>query len=208
MAWREFCAHSIPAPSKRGFGSTVMCEMVKMRLEAEAHLDFPSTGLVWQIQCAAEQILQAKRSSSIGKNVEPADSKPAVSGRPRVLVVEDEPIVALEIAEVLAKSGFKVIGPARSVNQALGLISQHGCDAAVLDINLGSETSEAVALELDKHGTQFVTLSGYSRDQHPSAFNGAVALAKPMVAEALVAELGKCVSADAGYELRPAAALV
>jgi hypothetical protein len=53
----------------------------------------------------------------------------------------------------------------------------------VLDINLGSETSEAVVLKLAKYGTQFVTLSGYPLYQHPSAFNRAAAVAKPLGAK-------------------------
>jgi len=46
-----------------------------------------------------------------------------------------------------------------------------GCEAAVLDVNLGFETSERVAPELKKRGRPFVALSGYSHDQHPTAFS-------------------------------------
>lgn len=71
---------------------------------------------------------------------------------------------------------------------ALDLIMYAGCDAAVLDINLGSETSEAVGLELKDRGTPVVILSGHSREQQASVFCDAPALAKPLQPEHLVAE--------------------
>ena len=102
--------------------------------------------------------------------------------------------MALEIAQMLIKAGFKIVGPARTANQALQLVSEVGCDAAVLDINLGDETSEPVALVLTQHGTPFVTASGYSREQLPPVFNGVPALAKPLRPELLIAELKKCIA--------------
>jgi DNA-binding response OmpR family regulator len=107
-------------------------------------------------------------------------------------VVEDEPLVAIEIAHILKKAGFDVIDPARSVAPALSLIEERGCDAAVLDINLGGETSEPVAWRLLTRGAPFVALSGYSGTQHPPVFSGAPALAKPVRPELLVAELRRC----------------
>jgi DNA-binding response OmpR family regulator len=105
----------------------------------------------------------------------------------RVLVVEDEALLALEIAEHLAAADFEVVGPATSVSKALKLIGARGCDVAVLDVNLGSENSEPVALALKERGTPFVIVSGNSREHHPSGFKGAPSLSKPLQAAALVA---------------------
>jgi CheY-like chemotaxis protein len=99
-----------------------------------------------------------------------------VSAAPRILIVEDEAIVALEIAEILKQGGFCAVGPACSVAQALELLKANGCDAAVLDINLGKETSEAVAMVLTQLNTPFVTVSGYSKAQKPAVFADAPAL--------------------------------
>src|SRR5262249_6300767 len=122
-------------------------------------------------------------------NKKPARSSPAAPGRPRILVLEDEAVVAIEIAQVLVKAGFEVVGPARAASQALQLLNEMGCDAAVLDVNLGNETSEKVALRLMERGTPFITLSGYSKEQHPLLFNGARSLAKPLQPKLLLAEL-------------------
>ena len=109
----------------------------------------------------------------------------------RVLVVEDDALLGLDIAEQLEDAGFEVIGPAISVAKAFRMMEEAGCDAAVLDVNLGKETAEAVAIELRARGTPFIVLSGYSSDQHPPGFHGAPSLAKPARPEDLIAMLGK-----------------
>jgi DNA-binding response OmpR family regulator len=114
--------------------------------------------------------------------------------RRRVLVVEDEALVAMEIGAALSEAGWEVAGPASTVAQALALIAQTGCDAAVLDSNLGTETAEPIAIELIRAGTPFVTVSGYSRDQQPPAMRNGHLVGKPLSPELVVAELNRCLS--------------
>jgi DNA-binding response OmpR family regulator len=111
----------------------------------------------------------------------------------RVLVVEDDALLAIDIANQLSDAGFDVVGPATSAAKALRLVGETGCDAAVLDVNLGSETAEPVAHELRARGTPFVVLSGYSSDQHPPGFHGAPTLTKPARPADLVAMLLRCI---------------
>src|SRR5262244_3382338 len=91
----------------------------------------------------------------------------------RVLVVEDDVLVGLDIAQQLTDVGLEVVGPAISVARALRLMGERVCDVAVLDVNLGSETAEPIALELRARRTPFVVVSGYSSEQHPPSFHGA-----------------------------------
>jgi PAS domain S-box-containing protein len=58
IAWRERCAHPITAPSRNGFGSTVIGDLVKRSLGAQVELDYPSTGLTWQLRCPATEVLE------------------------------------------------------------------------------------------------------------------------------------------------------
>ena len=113
--------------------------------------------------------------------------------RARVLIVEDNGLVALEIVHAVRAAGLVVSGPARDVNGALELIACEGCDAAILDINLGKETSEAVAFELKKRQTPFLVVSAYSRDL-PLVFRDVPALTKPIVPALLIAELMRCIN--------------
>ena len=112
----------------------------------------------------------------------------------RVLVVEDDALLGLDIAQQLTDAGLEVLGPAISVAKGLRLVAQTGCDVAVLDVNLGGETAEPIALELRARGTPFVVLSGYSSDQHPPGFQGAPMLFKPARPEEIIAIVFKCVA--------------
>lgn len=80
----------------------------------------------------------------------------------RVLVVEDSYLTARSVARMLEGIGAEIVGPAPSVAKAIALIELKGCDAAVLDINLGDETVEAVAVRLESEGRPYFFISGYA----------------------------------------------
>ncbi len=85
---------------------------------------------------------------------------PALAGK-RVLIVEDEMLVAMLIEEFLADLGCTTIGPCGSVAMALEAIRTEELDMAVLDVNLGGETVYPVADALASRAIPFLFLSGY-----------------------------------------------
>jgi len=98
----------------------------------------------------------------------------------RVLVVEDEWIVALDLTMFLTDAGYKVIGPASRVSDALALLEKEDIDAAILDINLSGETSKPIALHLKNKGTPFVFLTGYSRGHLDPELSSEIVVNKPL----------------------------
>jgi len=110
----------------------------------------------------------------------------------RVLVVEDEFMIGLDIGQQLAAAGFEVVGPAMSVAKALRLVAHSGCDIAVLDVNLGGETSEPVAEKLRASGKPFVVLTGYCPDHLVPPFDGVTILTKPPCLADLLAAVRVC----------------
>src|SRR5438046_4512074 len=110
----------------------------------------------------------------------------------RVLVVDDEPLVALDIAQQLSEAGYEIVGPATSVAGAFRLLKEKDCDAVVLDVRLGDETSEGIAQELRTIGKPFVVLSGYSGENLKAKFGDAPLLSKPPRLGLLVAALKDC----------------
>jgi DNA-binding response OmpR family regulator len=118
------------------------------------------------------------------------------SSRPRVLIVEDDALLAMETTQILAEAGFDVTCVAGSVAKALACINSADLDGAVLDVNLGQETSEAVAHELLKRGTPFVTLSAYAREELPAVLQSAPYVTKPLLALVLIRELRRCLELD------------
>jgi DNA-binding response OmpR family regulator len=95
----------------------------------------------------------------------------------RVLVVEDDFLIAIEISQQLADAGFEIVGPAASVAGASEFVDS--CDVAVLNFILGNETSEPIARRLQTAGKPFVLLSGYSTNDLQALFDGTTILTKP-----------------------------
>ena len=101
-----------------------------------------------------------------------------LSGR-RVLVVEDETMVAWLLEDMLADFGCAVVGPAAGVNQALAMLDAEAFDAAVLDVNLKGQKSYPVADALAARGVPFVFSTGYNKDSLPKRYQSFPMLQKP-----------------------------
>jgi len=113
-----------------------------------------------------------------------------LAGR-RVLVVEDETLVAMLVEDTLADAGVVVLGPVATVAEALALLGSDRPDLAVLDLNLAGETSEPVADALVRMGVPFVVASGYGASGVPARLSGVPVLAKPYAPEELTAALAR-----------------
>jgi DNA-binding response OmpR family regulator len=97
----------------------------------------------------------------------------------RILIVEDEPMLAFALEETLLDAGFEIAGVAGDLAAALAIIESGVCDAAVLDVNLSGVSAGPAALALSGRGLPFLILSGYASSQLPGAFSGAPRLQKP-----------------------------
>lgn len=107
----------------------------------------------------------------------------------QILVVEDDAFLAMSLAMDLEDAGFDVVGPFTSASQAVAGLATHHVDFGILDMNLGSETSETVAEALSAQNIPFVVATGYSDAQLTGPFAGASILSKPYQVEDLVAAL-------------------
>ena len=112
----------------------------------------------------------------------------------RILVVEDDVLLAMDLEMLLERAGCRVIGPAASVDAAIRLLAHQQADGAVLDVNLGSETAFPVADLLADRGIPFVWLSGHSAEMIPSRHSDRPLVGKPYVGEALLAALAATVA--------------
>ncbi len=111
----------------------------------------------------------------------------------RILIVEDDALLGLDLKGHLERTGFSVLGPAASASKALALLTKDSCDAAILDVHLGrGQTSEPVAQELRLRGTPFVTVTAYSHEHRPEVFSGFPVLSKPVRTLDVIAELQRC----------------
>jgi DNA-binding response OmpR family regulator len=107
----------------------------------------------------------------------------------KVLVVEDEALIAMDLGATLRRAGCRVVGPAPGIEQALRTIAAEEADVALLDVNLGGEEIFPVADELARRGIPFVFLTGYGRDALPERFRDRPTSPKPYSAKPLLAKL-------------------
>jgi CheY-like chemotaxis protein len=101
-----------------------------------------------------------------------------LAGR-RILVVEDEMLVAMLVEDLLLELGCQVVGPASSVSGALALAANERLDGAILDVNLGTELAYPVADALKRAGVPFVFVTGYGQRGLTDAYEGHPTLGKP-----------------------------
>ena len=79
---------------------------------------------------------------------------------PRILVVDDEPLISMLMGDWLVELGCEVVGPARSVKEGLDMAGSADLDGAILDINLSGDKSYAVAEALSERGVPFAFATG------------------------------------------------
>jgi CheY-like chemotaxis protein len=106
----------------------------------------------------------------------------------RILIVEDDPIIALDLAEMLQSAGAAVVGPTHTVARALRLIERQAIDAAVLDYRLERDTAILVGERLTRDGVPFLFHTS-SRPGPERAFPSVRILDKPTRPERLIAEI-------------------
>lgn len=105
----------------------------------------------------------------------------------RVLVVEDETIVALDVCENLQDFGCEILGPAPSVAKALAVLETQTPDVALLDENLDGEVVTPIAETLHRRNISFAVMSGYNRSRTGGAIlDDAPRIAKPASTAAIV----------------------
>ncbi|MGE0746768.1 MAG: response regulator [Rhodospirillales bacterium] len=113
----------------------------------------------------------------------------------RILIVEDETIIALDLKETFNVLGAEVVGPAMSGDEALDLIALGNLDAAVVDVNLGGKLGGGVAAALRAVRVPTVVLTGRLAADLPEEFRGLPVVPKPFgdadLIRAVVAALGK-----------------
>lgn len=188
ILWRESGGPPVKAPKRRGFGSTIIERSIPFELKGEAELRFKLTGLEAEFllpQRYFEPIAtgtidstrlatgEAKTADSISKSVTP--NLPS-----HVLVVEDSMIIALDTEENLKRLGVGSVQVESTVAGALKSIDARRPDLAIIDFNLGTESSMPVAKHLASLGVPFALATGYADiNEQVQEFGASAVMHKP-----------------------------
>src|SRR5690242_259981 len=114
----------------------------------------------------------------------------------RVLVVEDEALIAMMLEDMLVGFGCVVVGPIARLAQAVSAARGHELDCAVLDINLNGEVVLPVADALEGRGVPFVFVSGYGSIGADRRFAGRPFVRKPFKRDEIARALAQLVPGD------------
>ncbi len=187
LNWVENGGPVTSAPSTRNFGLKVIVASVEQQLSGKAAFDWDPNGLRCQLSVPRSELNKLRAFQAVRDG---GDKNGAVIGllqenRPRVLLVEDEALVAMMIQETLIEFGFQVLGPVSTASEALAAARERSIDAAVLDINLGDGLVYTVAEILAERGVPFVFVTGYDADSVDARFTGIPILQKPIERESL-----------------------
>lgn len=109
--------------------------------------------------------------------------------RPRILIVEDEPLIALMLTDMLAELGFEVAASVTQVGAALTALDELTFDVALLDVNIGAQKIDPVADLLAERGIPFIFTTGYGNSGIPAGHAERAILQKPFHIDELAAVL-------------------
>ena len=204
MRWTENGGPPVAATIRRGFG-TKLIESSAASAGGEAKMLIGADGVRWTIAVplaadpspgpvtAAPLVLEALSADQGSPGLDRHVGSKRLEGK-RILVVEDESLLAMDIAGQLEDAGAIVIGPAGTAAAALSLIEQYRFHGALLDANLAGNPVDDIAAALVDNNIPFVFVSGYSRASLPKAFDAVELLSKPFNARGLLAAVTKLVA--------------
>jgi PAS domain S-box-containing protein len=184
LSWKESNGPQVRVPSTRGFGMTLIEETLRS-LGGEAVIHYYAEGLTCEITLPLPQ--ETPTRAGTGSAGAKAELSSAALERPinqtlkgkRVLVVEDEPLLSMDMEASLREIGCEVIGSAGTLAQANQLIAGSGFDAALLDANLAGQPVDELAVALTQRNIPFAFVTGYGREALPRGFQEALVLGKP-----------------------------
>lgn len=122
---------------------------------------------------------------------------------PHILVVDDEPLVALLVADWLAELGYDVVGPIAKVPEAMRLVEEARLDGALLDVNLGAGDSFTLADAVRAKGIPLAFITGNASCTLPPRFTDLPVLGKPFEFEAMQALAERLFPAGPGMPASP-----
>jgi CheY-like chemotaxis protein len=161
LVWQEAGGPGAAPPTRKGFGLTVL-QTAASDLGAVSNCHFGHEGFVYTLQGPFESVLPEAVVVPFERTPEATCTDAPSRMLTRILIVEDEGLIALQLQEDVEGAGHQVVGPARSLRHGLMLASQERIDAALLDVSLGQETSAPIAEQLLARAIPFAFTTGYA----------------------------------------------
>jgi len=185
LNWVETGGPRPKLPTTRGFGLNVIHASIEGQLGGRVELDWTDQGLL----CRLTFPFGGSSSHSIVEAAPPAETKPFVAAKlvpgTRVLLVEDEAMVAMLVKDALDELGMEMDGPFTTLTSALAAAQTTDASAALLDVNLAGEWVYPAADVLRARGIPIVFTTGYGGEDVDAKYCDVPVLTKPFQVEQL-----------------------
>lgn len=208
LDWQENNGPAVPSPRQTGFG-TKLIRRIAHNYGGRAAIDFRAGGVACHIELPLEDEVKGatdlrNRPEALVTLLPPPPQSAVLKGK-RVFVLDDEPLVALDVSVYLAAAGCEIVGPTGTIPEAKLLVERADFDVALLDLNIEGTLSEEIAQILSRKNIPFAFVTGYSRTALPAKFRQSLMLSKPFVREQLLATVEALVylSKPSGGVIRP-----
>jgi chemotaxis family two-component system sensor kinase Cph1 len=200
ISWIESGGPTVSQPQHSGFGRMLLERALASDLNGKVKLDFTKEGLNGLIAFPLDRQSAATVEDVVRDNYayEHAVSASAArtlsaggksSNETRILIVEDESLLAMELEEFLHAAGYTIVGPFSDLGRATEAAHRETIDLAVLDSNLNGEMVYPLADELSAQGVPFIFVTGYGTSNLPERFRSAPRVPKPFDPAALINQL-------------------
>jgi PAS domain S-box-containing protein len=195
LDWKESGGPRVSVPKERGFGSTLI-ERTLSGHGGDVTVRFEPGGVASHIVMPLPQDSLPALGCHAGATVsdtrafDAAEAERSEPSGKRIIVIEDEPLVAMDVEAQLQSAGWNVVGMAGTLEQARALIGSTECDAALLDVNLGGKPVDELAAALTRRNIPFAFATGYGRSGLPAGFREGLILNKPFSGAQLQAVVG------------------
>ncbi len=183
LDWLEIGGPPVEPPLTKGYGSKVINASIERQLDGAATFDWGRDGLHCTLSVPLDDKLKLAERANGGLPTplpEQAVAVPQILVGNRLLLVEDEALVAMALKDMLTELGFEVVGAFNKVTEALAVVTNQDVNAAVLDVNLGGKLIYPVADSLVAKGVPFVFITGYGAEAIDDRFASYRVLQKPI----------------------------
>jgi PAS domain S-box-containing protein len=180
LQWTETGGPRLAPPPARSFGLNVIRASIESQLGGKATFDWDPKGMRCTLSIPWREAMGPRAPKRAGNGADVGATPARMANNRRVLLVEDEALVAMMIQEFLTEYGHSVIGPISTMSAAALIAKDGDFDAAILDINLGDGMVYPVADTLSARGIPFVFVTGYEADTVAERFSEVPILQKPI----------------------------
>jgi PAS domain S-box-containing protein len=188
IRWVETGVLNCRAPVSKGFGTKILNATVEAQLRGRAAFEWEPDGLRCELSFPLQDVTSSALTHASSVNaLRRSGSSEQLSDRAlkKVLLVEDEAMVGLMMADLISDFGYSVIGPVGKVAEALAAARESQLDGAVLDVNLNGDLVYAVAELLAARGVPFIFVTGYGAETIDKRFANVPVFQKPVEREVL-----------------------